>query len=66
MRLEFSDLNIFPLLQLIVTTEKLWGKKNDTERGLKNQRKYDNIEFIYIYIFRIYIYSFIFIYSELS
>ena len=31
---------ILPLLsQLNVTTEKLWGKKNDTERGLKNQQK---------------------------
>ena len=28
-----------------MTTEKLWGKKNGTERGLKNQPKNDNIEF---------------------
>ena len=51
-----------------MTTEKLWGKKNNTERGLKNQRKYDNIEFIYIYIY-IYIYSeyiFIHLYSYIQ
>ena len=34
--------------QLTVTTEKLWGKKNGTERGFKNQEQQqqkDNIEF---------------------
>ena len=37
---------ILPLLsQLTVTTKKLWGKKNGTERGLKNQQKDDKIEF---------------------
>ena len=31
---------ILPLLsRLTVTTEKLWGKKNGTERGLNDQQK---------------------------
>ena len=39
MSLELIDLNSPLLLELIVTTEELRGKKNDTELGLKNQHK---------------------------
>ena len=39
MPIEFSDLNPPAVIAVTVTTEKLWGKKNDRERGLKNQQK---------------------------
>ena len=39
MSLELIDLNSPLLLELIVTTEELRGKKNGTELGLKNQHK---------------------------
>ena len=41
-----SSIRILLLLsQLTVTTKNLWGRKNGTEQGLKNQQKNDNIEF---------------------
>ena len=36
---EFPDLNSPLLLQSIVTTKKLWEKKNTTKRGFINQQK---------------------------
>ena len=39
MPLEFIYLNSPLLSQSTVTTEKLWGKKNDTKQNLKNSQK---------------------------
>ena len=39
MPIEFINLNSSPVIAVTVTTEKLWGKKNDRERSLKNQQK---------------------------
>ena len=42
MQLEFIDLNSPPVN---CDNRKATGKKNDTERSLKNQQRTDNIEF---------------------
>ena len=39
MPIEFINLNSPSVIAVTVTTEKLWGKKNNRERGLKNQQK---------------------------